>query len=158
MKVTVGSDNIFKDLGFGAEEAAKLKARSDLMIEVRQLIERNDWTQAEAAERLGVTQPRISDLVRGRINLFSVDALIDMLAKGGQRVVVHVSENRTAYPAPVKAIAAVGGSRVAGGRGKAWSKLSSARTVVAQPKKLLKTIATRPAAKKAAARKPAAKK
>lgn len=93
MKVTVGSDNIFKDLGFGAEEAAKLKARSDLMIEIRQLIERKGWTQAEAAERLGVSQPRISDLVRGKIDLFSVDTLIDVLARAGQRVVVKVSES-----------------------------------------------------------------
>jgi len=63
--------------------AASLKARSQLMIELSELIERSGWTQRDAAARFGVTQPRISDLTRGRIDLFSLDTLVDMAAAGG---------------------------------------------------------------------------
>ena len=67
----------------GPESAASLRARSALMIEITELIRRSDWTQREAAKRFGVTQPRISDLMRGRIDLFSLDTLVDMAAAGG---------------------------------------------------------------------------
>ena len=63
--------------------AASLKARSQLMIELSELIERSGWTQRDAAARFGVTQPRISDLTRGRIDRFSLDTLVDMAAAGG---------------------------------------------------------------------------
>lgn len=80
---TQGSGNVFADLGFDAAEAASLKTRSDLMIKVEQFISNKRWTQAEAAQKMGVTQPRISDLVRGKIELFSSDALFTMLHKVG---------------------------------------------------------------------------
>ena len=67
----------------GSEVAASLRARSALMIEITELIRRSDWTQRDAAKRFGVTQPRISDLMRGRIDLFSLDTLVDMAAAGG---------------------------------------------------------------------------
>ena len=67
----------------GPEAAASLRARSALMIEITALIRRSEWTQREAAKRFGVTQPRISDLMRGRIDLFSLDTLVDMAAAGG---------------------------------------------------------------------------
>jgi predicted XRE-type DNA-binding protein len=63
--------------------AASLRARSALMIEIAELIRRSAWTQRRAATRFGVTQPRISDLMRGRIDLFSLDTLVDMAAAGG---------------------------------------------------------------------------
>jgi predicted XRE-type DNA-binding protein len=63
--------------------AASLRARSELMIALAELIRRSGWTQRQAAARFGVTQPRISDLVRGRIDLFSLDTLVDMAAAGG---------------------------------------------------------------------------
>jgi len=65
------------------DAAASLRARSELMIKLSELIRRSGWTQRQAAERFGVTQPRISDLVRGRIDLFSLDTLVDMAAAGG---------------------------------------------------------------------------
>ena len=74
---------MFKDLGFGDDEAEHLRLRSSLMIAVRKLIEDRNLTQAEAAKLFGVTQPRVSNLVRGRIDLFSIDTLIDMLARAG---------------------------------------------------------------------------
>jgi len=65
------------------DAAASLRARSELMIELSELIRRSDWTQRQAAARFGVTQPRISDLMRGRFDLFSLDTLVDMAAAGG---------------------------------------------------------------------------
>ena len=64
-------------------EAASLRARSALMVEISELIRRSSWTQRQAAARFGVTQPRISDLMRGRIDLFSLDTLVDMAEAGG---------------------------------------------------------------------------
>ena len=85
-KVRRSSGNVFRDIGFDAEEAENLRLRSELMIQIRKLIERRDLTQAAAAKVFGVTQPRVSDLVRGRIDLFSIDALVNMLARAGVNV------------------------------------------------------------------------
>jgi predicted XRE-type DNA-binding protein len=88
------SGNVFADLGSDAEEAQNLKVRADLMIEVTKLIESRGLTQAAAARLLGVTQPRISDLVRGKIDQFSVDSLIEMLGRAGATVSVAVRLDR----------------------------------------------------------------
>jgi predicted XRE-type DNA-binding protein len=93
-KITPSSGNVFADLGFGAEEAEHLRVRSTLMAEVRKLIEERKLTQGEAAQLMGVTQPRISDLVRGKIDLFSIDALVGMLARAGVHVEVVLSPAR----------------------------------------------------------------
>ena len=85
-KVKRSSGNVFRDLGFAAEDAENLRIRSELMIRLANLIEERDLTQAEAASMFGVSQPRVSDLVRGKIDLFSIDMLVKMLAKGGLRV------------------------------------------------------------------------
>jgi predicted XRE-type DNA-binding protein len=86
LKVTRSSGNVFHDLGFPEEEAEHLKVRADLLIQIQKALEARGLKQAEAARLLGVTQPRVSDLVRGRLDLFSVDILIDMLAKLRVRV------------------------------------------------------------------------
>ena len=86
MQVTHGSDNVFKDVGFAAEEAANLKVRADLLLDIRQYIQARGWTQAEAAAFFGETQPRISNLLKGEISRFSIDKLINMLARAGIRV------------------------------------------------------------------------
>ena len=80
------SSNIFRDLGFGPEEAENLRVRADLMIALSTLIEDQGLTQVQAAELLGVSQPRVSDLVRGKIERFSVDTLIAMLGMAGVQV------------------------------------------------------------------------
>ncbi|HET6568553.1 MAG TPA: helix-turn-helix transcriptional regulator [Rhodothermales bacterium] len=90
--ITRGSGNVFVDLGFEREEAASLQIRSDLMIRLRQYIKEARLTQEQAAERLGVHQPRVSDLVRGKIEVFSIDSLVDMLAKAGVQVQVTFQE------------------------------------------------------------------
>ncbi len=78
--------NVFTDLGFDEDEAQNLRIRSDLMIELAKLIEARGLTQTAAAELLGVTQPRVSDLVRGKIDRFSADSLIEMLGHAGAKV------------------------------------------------------------------------
>lgn len=94
MMIQPSSGNVFTDLGFDAEEAQNLKVRSDLMIELTKLIESRELTQAAAARLLGVTQPRVSDLVRGKIDRFSVDSLIEMLGRAGATVSVAVRLDR----------------------------------------------------------------
>jgi len=90
MKKQASTSNVFRDLGFGVEEAANLKVRAMLMVELEKYIQKNRLTQKLAAKRLGVTQPRISDLTRGKIELFSVDTLITMLTHAGLKVDVRV--------------------------------------------------------------------
>ena len=80
------SGNVFADIGFPRKEAAHLLIRSDLMIQLTNLIDDRGLTQKQAAEALGVTQPRISNLVRGRIDLFSIDTLVEMLTHLGVAV------------------------------------------------------------------------
>ena len=86
LKVTRSRGSVFRDLGFPSVQAEHLLVRSDLMIKVQQLIASRRLKQAEVAKILRVTQPRVSDLLRGRIDLFSTDALIDRLARLGVRV------------------------------------------------------------------------
>lgn len=88
--VTPSSGNVFSDLGFTPEESEHLKLRAQLMSAVRQVIEQRKLTQAQAAKLLGVTQPRISDLIRGKIDLFSMDTLVSMLAQAGMHVALTV--------------------------------------------------------------------
>ena len=85
------SGNVFRDVGFPDDEAEHLRVRADLLIQIQQALKARGLKQAEAAKLLGVTQPRVSDLVRGRIDLFSVDSLIDMLARLGVRVKLVVT-------------------------------------------------------------------
>ena len=86
LKITPSSGNVFHDVGFSTEEAEHLLIRADLLIQLQKAIAARDLTQARAATILRVTQPRVSDLLRGRLDLFSTDALIDMLARLGVRV------------------------------------------------------------------------
>jgi len=94
IKIERSSGNVFRDLGFSRQEAESLKLRAELMVQITRLIKKRKITQAEAAKWFGVTQPRISDLVRGRIDLFSIDTLVEMLARAGMRVQVHVAQRR----------------------------------------------------------------
>jgi predicted XRE-type DNA-binding protein len=93
IKAHRSTGNVFHDLGFSADEAESMRIRADLMIRVRRFIQGRNLTQAAAAKLFGVTQPRISDLVRGRIDLFSIDTLIDMLARAGVRVRVTIQRS-----------------------------------------------------------------
>lgn len=72
------------------EEAVNLRVRSELMDKITAVIEQNGWTQTDAAKHCGVTQPRINDLLRGRISRFSLDALVNIAAALGQRVRIEL--------------------------------------------------------------------
>ena len=89
-KITDSSGNVFKDLGFEQAEAENRMVRSKLMAAIKSYIESEGITQAEAAKRFDVAQPRISEIYQGRIELFSVDKLINMLAKVGRHVDVTI--------------------------------------------------------------------
>jgi predicted XRE-type DNA-binding protein len=89
--VIKGSNNIFEDLGFDTQEAANLKIRADLMLDLRQFIQSKNWTQAEAAIFFGETQPRISNLMNGDIDRFAIDKLVQMLSQAGMDVRVLVT-------------------------------------------------------------------
>ena len=93
-KVTPSTGNVFRDLGFRREEAEHLLVRADLMIQLQKLVVSRRMKQRELAKVLRVSQPRVSDLLRGRIDLFSTDALIDMLARLGARVRLSIKTSR----------------------------------------------------------------
>ena len=94
VKLTRSSGNVFRDLGFSPDEAEYLKIRAELMVNLQKVIMARGLKQAEAAELLGVTQPRVSDLMRGRIDLFSIDTLVDMLARLGVRAKLVLQPSR----------------------------------------------------------------
>lgn len=74
------------------EEAENMRLRSTLMMEIERHIKAQGWTQVEAARHYGVTQPRISDLLRGKITLFSLDRLVTMVAASGKRIEMTVKD------------------------------------------------------------------
>lgn len=90
MRVERGSGNVFRDVGFPADEAQNLLLRAELMLQIERYVKRSGATQQTAAKALGVTQPRLNQLLKGRIEIFSLDALVNMLAKVGMRVELRV--------------------------------------------------------------------
>jgi predicted XRE-type DNA-binding protein len=84
--------NVWDAIAETPEEAANLSLRSELMDEIEAIIKQNGWTQKEAAKRCGVTQPRINDLLRGRISRFSIDALVNIAAALGRKVRVSLED------------------------------------------------------------------
>lgn len=95
VRVTPSSGNVFRDVGFSREEAEHLAIRADLLIQLQKLIASRRLKQAEVARVLRVSQPRVSDLLRGRVDLFSTDSLIDMLARFGVAVRLVVKPSRS---------------------------------------------------------------
>ena len=83
-------DSVFEQLGFKREEALNLRLRSEMMNALIAEIEKKGLTQAQAAVQLGVSQPRISDLMRGKLHLFSIDTLVTLLSAAGLRVQIKV--------------------------------------------------------------------
>ena len=86
------------------QEAASMRARSELMMNIAEVIHQQGMTQAQAAELFGVTQPRISDLVRGKVSLFSLDTLIDMAATAGMRPTVRVNKPKASRRTPARRV------------------------------------------------------
>ena len=90
-KTTKSSGNVFLDLGFEPAEATVLQMRANLMGDLRIYIEKNKLTQAEAAKRLGIAQSRVSDLVQGKWEKFSLEMLITLEARVGRIVRVELA-------------------------------------------------------------------
>ena len=84
--VAKSSGNVFIDLGYSPDEAAILQMRADLMADLRKFIKTKKLTQAKAAEILGVSQSRVSDLIRGKWEKFSLEMLITLATKTGMRI------------------------------------------------------------------------
>jgi len=82
-KITRSRGNVFTDLGFPPEEAAILAMRADLMAQLRLVVEKRNWTQVEAAKVLGISQSRVSDLMRGKWDKFSLDMLVTLATRAG---------------------------------------------------------------------------
>ena len=89
-------ESVWDAIESNPREAANLRARSELMIALKERLQASKLTQAQAAKLLGVTQPRVSDLMRGKIDLFSLETLIDMLARAGAHVKLTVHFNKRA--------------------------------------------------------------
>src|SRR5689334_3795969 len=95
MKVTQGSNNVFLDCGFPPSEAENLRIRAAMMVALTRFIREKKITQARAAKIMGVSQPRISGLVRGKIGSFTIDTLANMVAAAGLKVAIDISPGKT---------------------------------------------------------------
>jgi len=82
-KIVRSSGNVFADLGFPPEEVAILAMRADLMAQLRLVVEKRNWTQVEAAKVLSISQSRVSDLMRGKWDKFSLDMLVTLATRAG---------------------------------------------------------------------------
>ncbi|MGL4603660.1 MAG: helix-turn-helix domain-containing protein [Iodobacter sp.] len=85
-QIIESSGNVFADLGFSPEESTLLGLRSGLMNELRQVLQEKNWTQQQAATALGVSQARISDLMRGKWEKFSLDMLVTLASRAGRKI------------------------------------------------------------------------
>lgn len=90
LKMERGSGNVFLDIGFPPDEAQNLLLRSELMSRIERFVRSSGLTQKECAVRMGVTQPRLNDLLRAKIDKFSLDALVNILGRVGMRVEMRV--------------------------------------------------------------------
>ena len=94
MRVMKGDANVFVDCGFPPVEAENLRIRAKMMMALAELIRTRKLTQARAARIMGVSQPRISDLVRGKIGRFTIDTLVNMVTAAGLKVDVAIAAGK----------------------------------------------------------------
>ena len=90
-RIIESSGNVFLDLGFDAAEAEVMKLRAETMLRMEQHLKAQGWTQAEAAKRLGITQPRVSRLVKGKVEDFSLDMLLTLAARAGMHAELRLA-------------------------------------------------------------------
>jgi predicted XRE-type DNA-binding protein len=88
MSKTQSYASVWDALADTPEQAANLRARAELMQQIAKFINKHNWTQAEAATQCGITQPRMNDLLRGRVSRFSLDSLVNIATMLGKRVQV----------------------------------------------------------------------
>ena len=92
LKIEHGSGNVFRDIGFSPEEAQNLHLRSSLMTRIEDYYQKSGATQATAAKVLGLTTSRFNALLKGKINLFSLDALVNIAVRAGLRIELRVKK------------------------------------------------------------------
>ncbi len=90
MTKTKAYASVWDALADTPEQAANLRARAELMQQIAAIVTKKHWTQTEAAQQCGVTQPRMNDLLRGRVSRFSLDALVNIATAIGRRVHVEL--------------------------------------------------------------------
>ena len=91
--ITQSCGNVFIDLGFDPAEAEVMKLRAEVMIRTAQRLKEQGWTQAEAARQLGITQPRVSRLIKGTVEDFSLDMLLTLATRAGLRPELRLSSS-----------------------------------------------------------------
>lgn len=84
-------ESVFDAIAESPEEALNMKLRASLIREIRAKVTDAGWTQMETAQQLGITQPRVSDLLRGKLSKFSLDALVNMLARLGSDIKLRIA-------------------------------------------------------------------
>ncbi len=84
-------ESVFDAIADSPEEALNMKLRASLIREIRTKVKEANWTQTETAHQLGITQPRVSDLLRGKLSKFSLDALVNVLARLGSDIKLKVA-------------------------------------------------------------------
>lgn len=94
MRAAKGNENVFVDCGFPPAEAENLRIRAKMMMALTGYIQERKITQSRAARVMCVSQPRISDLVRGKIGLFTIDTLVNMVTAAGLKVSVDITTGR----------------------------------------------------------------
>ena len=82
--------NVWDALADTPEQAANLRTRAELMFKIAAIVKESRWTQVDAAKRCGITQPRMNDLLRGRVSRFSLDALVNIATAIGRRVRIEI--------------------------------------------------------------------
>ena len=92
LKIEHGSGNVFRDIGFSPEEAQNLHLRSELMTRIEEYYKKSGATLAATAKGLGLTTPRFNALLKGKINLFSLDALVNIAVRAGLRIELRVKK------------------------------------------------------------------
>jgi predicted XRE-type DNA-binding protein len=90
VRIRRGSGNVFRDLGFGEQESQNLLLRAELILWIEDFVTRSGLTQSAAAKRLHLTQPRLNALLKGKIELFSLDALVNIATYAGLRVELKI--------------------------------------------------------------------
>ena len=89
-------DDVWDAIEETPEKAQNMRLRADLMLALEDHIKGNGWTQVKAAEAMGVTQPRISDLMRGKIDLFGLESLVEMAGRAGLQVSMSIKATEAA--------------------------------------------------------------
>lgn len=92
LHITESCGNVFVDLGFDPAEAEVMRLRAEVMIQMAQQLKARGWTQTEAARHLGITQPRVSRLVKGKVEDFSLDMLLTLAARAGLHTTLQLRQ------------------------------------------------------------------